>query len=414
MKTEDVIVVFSIALFVIAVVVILPRVIRRYGGWDATDFFSTLAMALLWDLAFLMLLPLMLFLAGFIGFFLWLASIVIALIIVTRHRQAERRALVWAMSVAAEKSIPLSTAVRAFATERRGSFAYRARRLAKALDDGKTLDAALKQSGIRLPDDTLVALRMGAETGKLHESLKAAVRNSVHIDNTIQSALGQLAYLATVLLFVGGTLAFFMIKIMPAFIKIFSDFHRRLPEAAILVVRDPHGANLMCLFAAFVLLLVVIRFSGLLRWDPPFLRRLWRHLDESTVLRSLALTVDRQDALPATLATLSEKYPKRHIRKRLRRAAERATAGADWCDALHSAGLLERADAGVLQAAQRVGNLSWALNATADRLVRRFITRMTMLSSVGFPLLLLLISAVVCLLAISVFASLANLITGLA
>jgi type II secretory pathway component PulF len=318
------------------------------------------------------------------------------------------------MSVAAEKSIPLSTAVRAFANERRGSFAYRARRLAKALDDGKTLDASLKQSGIRLPDDTLVALRMGAETGKLHESLKAAVRNSVHIDSTIQSALGQLAYLTTVLLFVGGTLTFFLIKIMPAFIKIFQDFHRQLPHAAILVVRYPHLASVTCIVAGLVLLVVVIRFSGLLRWDPPFLRRLWRHLDESTVLRSLALTVDRQEALPATMATLAERYPKRHIRRRLRRAAARAAAGANWCDALHSAGLLEPADAGVLQAAQRVGNLSWALNATADRLVRRFITRMTMLSSVGFPLMLLLISAVVCLLAISVFASLANLITGLA
>jgi type II secretory pathway component PulF len=81
---------------------------------------------------------------------------------------------------------------------------------------------------------------------------------------------------------------------------------------------------------------------------------------------------------------------------------------------LNGAGLLQSADAGVLQAAQRVGNLPWALNAIADRLQRRFMTRMTLIGSVGFPLVLLLIASAVCLVALSIFASMANLISSLA
>ena len=394
-----------------AAVVLLAR---RFRSPERADVLRGVVTVLFWDLFFILLLVLMVLMAGIVGFFLWIASLLVAMFIVVRFRQAERRALVWSMKVAAEKSIPLTTAVRFFANERRGSVARRARRLAQALDEGKTLDEALRQSGLRLPDDTLLALRMGAETGTLHESFNAAARNSANIDTTLQSVVGQIAYLTTVLLFVGGTLAFMLIKIMPAFVKILQEFHRRLPVPIIVLGEYWHIAIWACVVAALILIVAVIRYSGMLRWDPPLVRRLWRQLDEATVLRSLAVAVDRQQALPATLAMLAERYPKRHIRRRLHRAAARVSAGAEWCDALSSAGMLQRADAGVLQAAQRVGNLAWALNTTADRLVRRFMTRMTLLSSIGFPLILLIIAAAVCLLALSVFVPLTHLISSLA
>ena len=51
--------------------------------------------------------------------------------------------------------------------------------------------------------------------------------------------------------------------------------------------------------------------------------------------------------------------------------------------------LLSAGDAGLLKAAERVGNLSWAMNQTADRLLRRFTTRLLGTMSIGFPVIVL-------------------------
>src|SRR5262249_1570555 len=109
-----------------------------------------------------------------------------------------------------------------------------------------------------------------------------------------------------------------------------------------------------------------------------------------------------------------KQYPKAHIRRRLRRAAERTAEGTHWCDALQSSGLITDPDAGVLKAAERVGNLPWAMNNTADRLVRRFTTRMLGTMSVSFSLVLLAFGAVVLLIAVGLIFPLAQLILHLA
>jgi len=88
--------------------------------------------------------------------------------------------------------------------------------------------------------------------------------------------------------------------------------------------------------------------------------------------------------------------------------------GAHWCDSLESSGLLPSAEAGVLRAAERVGNLVWAMNEMADRLTRKFTTRLTAVLSVGFPVVLLLFAGVVFLVAVGLFFPLAHLISHLA
>ncbi len=316
LQLPDAVWVLAIVLFAIAIVLVVRRFTWGSRSPGSPDWVIDVAKALLWDVFFILLLPLMCLVAGIFGFFLWLASIVIAAMIAARYRQAERRAFVWSLTTAAEKSIPMSAAVRAYASERRGGFARRARRLADALDQGKPLDAALQESRIRLPDDALVALQLGLKTGALHESLRAAARNSANIDIAMQSVLGQLAYLSTVLLVVGGALAFLILKIMPTFYKIFADFHHRLPQIGLLATSYPNVAVYVCELAAVVWVIAAARYSGLVRWDPPLLRAFWRQLDQAIVLRSLALAVDRQGGLPGTLALLADQYPKRYIRRR--------------------------------------------------------------------------------------------------
>jgi type II secretory pathway component PulF len=293
--------------------------------------------------------------------------------------------------------------------------------LAIALDQGLPLDKALAASDIQLPNDALVAVRAGCATGSLAPLLKSTSRYVASMDAAIQAAVGRIVYLLIFMFFASFTIAYMQIKIVPAFIKIFSDFHQRLPPVALAFSRPlfhaPTFLTLVavlftCLLMAF--LYTLARYTGLLRWDPPIVRRMTLPLDEALVLRSLAESVDDQKPLDATLWVLAKRYPKRHVRRRLRRAAERVNEGAHWCDSLQANRLLTAADAGVLKAAGRVGNLSWAMNNAADRLVRRFTTRLLGVMSVCFPLVVLMFGAVVFLLAVGLIFPLAQLILHLA
>jgi general secretion pathway protein F len=355
---------------------------------------------------------------------LWLATVVIAISVRVRYGQMERRVLLWLLAVAAEKGIPLPDAAQAFADERFDKLGVRAHRLAIALGQGLPLDRALAATEIRLPNDALVAVRTGCDTGGLAPLLKSAARHAAGIDAAIQGIVGRIVYLLLFMIFTSFVIAFIQIKIVPAFQKIFQDFHQRLPPVTLAMIKGFYGPMHFPVFAALVFILfaglllcflyTLTRYMGLLRWDPPLVRRMSLPLDESLILRSLAESVDAGKPMDATLWVLAKRYPKGYIRRRLRRAAERTNEGTHWCDTLYANRLLSAADAGVLRAAERVGNLSWAMNSTADRLVRRFTTRLLGTMSISFPLVLLAFGAVVFLIAVGLIFPLAQLILHLA
>ncbi len=93
-----------------------------------------------WFAFFGALFVLMGFFAGLVGVFLWLATLVVALMTYIRHREMERRSLLWLLAIATERGIQLDSAMQAFADERNDSVGYRAHLLAEALRQGLPLD----------------------------------------------------------------------------------------------------------------------------------------------------------------------------------------------------------------------------------------------------------------------------------
>jgi type II secretory pathway component PulF len=296
--------------------------------------------------------------------------------------------------------------------------------LAIALNQGIPLDRAIAATEIRLPNDALVAVRTGCAAGGLGPMLKSVARHATAIDVAIQGVVGRVAYLSIFIIFMSVVMAYIQIRIMPALQKIFADFHQRLPGVTLAMIRwsyFPVNSPVMeiifiSLFFAIVLVLLytLARYTGLLRWDPPIVRRLSLPLDESLILRSLAESVDSGKPMDQTVWTLAKRYPKGYIRRRLKHAGERINEGAHWCDSLRKYQLLSAGDAGLLKAAERVGNLSWAMNQTADRLLRRFTTRLLGTMSIGFPVIVLVFGAMVSVIAIGVIFPLAQLILHLA
>jgi type II secretory pathway component PulF len=429
-KKDDWLLVVLVILAVFAVALLLRRfnyfVRSRNAAAEPRSYpwryqLIALVKILIWFAFFILLLGVMFFMAGPIGFLLWLATLVIALMILIRYREMERRTLLWSLAVAAEKGIPLTSAVRAFAEERHDGLSYRARILASALEQGLPLDKALEVSSNRLPNDALVAVRTGCEVGGLAALLKKAVRHSATVDSAVHAAVARVMYLITFVFFAAGIMTFLAIKIVPAYQKIFEDFKTRLPPPTLALVkffwifhRQPAIAIATLTIVLLLFLFALVRYVGLVRWDPPLVRRVTLPLDESLVLRCLAESIDEHKPLDTAFLLLAKQYPKGYIRRRLRRAAKRTAEGTQWCDSLVADQLLTPADAGVLKAAERVGNLSWAMDYTADRLVRRFTTRLWAIVSVGFPIALLVFGAFVLWIAVGFFFPLVKLIHDLA
>ena len=121
----------------------------------------------------------------------------------------------------------------------------------------------------------------------------------------------------------------------------------------------------------------------------------------------------QQRPLSEGIAAMAVSYPKWAIRRRLRLASFNVEAGNDWADSLARHGLIQRADHAVLQAAQRAGNLPWAMQEMADSARRRFFYRLQAVIQTVFPFAIVGFGAIVMFIVVSLFLPLVSLIQKL-
>jgi len=353
-----------------------------------------------------------------------LVCIVFAVAAYFRYMRGERRALLWSLAVAAERGIPLEQAARAFADERSVQIGTRVAKLANLLEDGVPLPSAVRMSGNPLPMDALLAASLGAETGAMGPALQMSLEHAEHLEATFRKILAKYLYVIVVLNAVGTILTFTVLNIMPVWLTTFEEFGFELPASTCLLMElsDPavrFWPLLFLLLLLFILALALlappVRYFPL--WsllEPPFYGRLWIRYDGSLILRSLALCVRLRREIGPTLFMLSRQYPTRNASRRLLRASRRIDEGMHWCDALRDVGILRRVDVAVLKAAERAGNLAWALDEMADSALRRCEYRLRTWLNVGFPVIVLILGGMVAFVVISLFMPLVALIRGLA
>ena len=114
------------------------------------------------------------FMTHVLAVFFWIATVLIAVAAVFRFRAAEQRSMLWVLTAAAQRKIPLHEAARAFAAERNDRVGERAGRLADYLEAGVPLGLSLQRAGIRVSPGVRLAADLGQHTGTLTESLRTA------------------------------------------------------------------------------------------------------------------------------------------------------------------------------------------------------------------------------------------------
>ena len=342
---------------------------------------------------------------------------VVALVVVQRFRDSEQRALISTLTIAAERGIPLGQAARAFSGERRFARSHRMQNLADLLEAGVPLDDAMARARICLPTEMSLAVRVGSVAGNLGPVLRQAAGLAVTTDALMVSVLEKLMYLLLVLC-IGLPIVFLgVLRILPTFEEMYQEFGAELPaitKTFVSGVNTLSGAGALLTLATIGLYTVLgICLLYYLRWlntDLPLLRRLWLPLDRSILLRVLATWTRRQQSIASALRVLQVQYPKHSIRRRLDQAVESVDAGGDWCRALQAAGLINTREAALLEAAERVGNLGWALDEIAERALQRTVQRFQRALDTVFPFIVLAIGALVLLVVAAEIVPLARMI----
>jgi type II secretory pathway component PulF len=351
-----------------------------------------------------------------LGLLFWISGLILAGILASRYQATEQNALLWTLAVAAEKQMPLTSAVEAFAQEWGGQFGGRALRLAASLRAGLPLPEALDRQRGLLSAQAQVAARMGTDAGILGPALREAAVSRTFQEPVWHATTARLYYLLGMLFVAQLAAAGIVHFVSPRVAGTFVGYGVDLPPLAAAInqiAESPQtGAAVFTLLwiELGALIYLTLYLLDWIPWGLPLMNRLTRRFDTAHVLRALAWSTERGKPLRPALATLSQCYPKRAIRRRLAAVARDMASGDDWCERLHARGLISGADAAVLRSAQRVGNLPWALREVAASSERRLADRLRTLVQIVYPVVMLWMGLLGAVLVIGYFVPLINMI----
>lgn len=339
---------------------------------------------------------------------------------VGRYRLLEWRALMWSLSAGAARGIPLDQVASAFAHERTDEIGLRAARLAEYLAGGTPLPEALRRAKTSLPLEGILAARYGTETGSLAPAIAQIAKRQAELDTVLRSVFEKVFYLFLVGGWMSVMITFMMVKIIPVMAKMFEEFGLDLPVATLAVVSISefvvdYFLFLVPIFLLFgaVLLIGGLHYVGWLPHDFPVVNWMTRRYDGALVMRTLGLAALEQRPFSQAIAMLTRLYPKHGVRMALAEAGRRIQRGEPWTESLRSTRIISQTDASVLEAAERAGNITWALEEMAESSLRRWIYRLRLALNVLFPLIVLALGLVVGFLVIGLFVPLVSLIRGL-
>lgn len=340
-----------------------------------------------------------------------------------RAESARQATLLWTLTVAVERQFPVVPFLEALADEAGGRWRWKVQGLADLISAGVSIPDALEaQPGI-LPIDFIAMIRTGAMTGNMSGALReAAGLARRHSERTTVQFQGTLFYLCILFLVLTLVCTFVMVFIIPKFKAIFEGFEVKLPVLTEIVIHvSDAAASIWFLFPLAILAIwlslgVALEFLGRGPWWKTSLRlpsRLWPRFDTPHVLRTLSVAIDGGQPLSDALRVMAERHPDPVLRRRSAQIAAAVEAGDDCWHSLWVAGMLRPGEIAVLGAAQRAGNLAWAMKGIAESIERRAEFRYYVVMQFVQPALLVGMGTVVGMFCVGIFLPLVELLNKL-
>jgi type II secretory pathway component PulF len=403
------VIVLCILLMVGSIILINRTVLFQNRLLGERSSFEFVLLFIGWILLFIFMVILGLFLFIFLFLFLF---------IYMQNLRIKQQGFLWMLAISAKRQIPLAPAISAYAQEVGGQFGDRIDDFANMLSAGVPLPDALGSVPLLVSNRFYPIIRTSYESGNMAKGLREAA-----VARDLQQPLwgvlsGKIFYILAMVMFGTSILTFIMIKIIPAFEKIFKDFSTKLPPITIALINISHWMvnfwYLFCplFFAIFLLFFYsLLKFLGISLFELPGVSFLMRRKHTAEIMDNLAMTVENRRTIDAGIQTLVDTYPDNSIRFKLNLALSDIRSGASWYESLYRRGLMRQSDLAVLQSAERVGNLPWAMREMADSNRRRIAYRMNVLMQTMFPPVVLSFGVMVMLIVVALFMPLITLIT---
>lgn len=372
--------------------------------------------------AWCMLLYPLLFVLPILGFF-GMALFFIAIVTVTavvHSRRGFQSQLLWLLAIAVRNQLPLADELRDLGLRRGVSLRIRLAEAANHLESGDPLWLVLERARLA-PPAAVSAIRMAEGGGRLEETLRQLAVNStsrlrVFSISGLSDVLTQFLVTMTVALTI---VSFLMYYIVPKFKFIFDGFDIALPRSTrALIDGSDYAMNknfspllfwsgLGISAIAWQMLRHVIGWSSL---PMPILMHFHPRRDAPEVLRVIGGLIREQASLPEKLRELVTRRGRPDLGARYQRIANRIDSGELLSVALLQEGILSRAQADAIAAAERGGHLEFVFFALADAAEQREFRQSATWAELVKPLSVLACGALVAFIVLAFFLPLVKIL----
>ena len=335
---------------------------------------------------------------------------------VGRFRRSEEKRLIWLVAIAAEQGISLPQMARSYAGANGGEMAERATRFAELVESGASVTNALAQVRHRPTPLATITMEICADPRSWGKAIRL---ERIEEDESLRREIDRAIYLPLVVLLATTIFSVMSVTLMPRIQSILEQLDVQVPAAALpfqwLLAQSQRFSFVTILIGLFVATSAIVVLAAQLGVIPrhfPGASRFMFLYDSASIMRILAATIRENRSIQDSIKVMSKRFPGKHLRRRLGRVATETESGAAWYDSLRNQRILSKEEHAIVSAAERVGNLGWALEAVAERKLRRFGIRLRLWFNILFPLTLILFGLAVLVVLLGFYLPLMNYATS--
>ncbi len=318
--------------------------------------------------------------------------------------------------MAIEHRLQLSPLLYEFARDECGIQQTRVQRLAGLLDEETSLPDALEQVPDVLPDEDVIAIRIGTQSGSLPMTLHSLIDDQVRSEHArLRSQIkGIVIYPVIVTLVIAAIATFLLVKIWPIFEAIMHEMGIESYPAAFQFIKEfaeAFGLNWLLVGAVAILFLIWILCTEKAgRTVRRALLRPWFDMRSVDLLQSLSVVAEAGRPIVGAISTLARYHHDPTLRQKLLFVRNEVEHGTDLWSALRDVKLLTPAEVALMEVSQKVGNCPWAMAQLAASKRRRIQRRLRLLAQLAEPASVLVLAAVVFAFCLGVFGPLINML----